>query len=75
MSVLLNKLIELYLNDVADFNEDDHEISETVLRPLTQLISEDGSNQSDVLKEAYGKASPEHKPIFEDFFHYIKGIK
>lgn len=75
MSVSLNELIELYLNDVADYNEDNHELSETILRPLTELISEDESNQTDIIKEAYFKASPEHKIIFEDFFHYIKETK
>lgn len=75
MNVSVNKLIELYLNDAADYGEDNHaEIAENILRPLTKLIAEDGSNQSDVLKEAYGNASPEHKPIFEDFFHYIKEV-
>lgn len=75
MSVSLNELINLYLNDVEDYDEENHGLSESILRSITQRLDENGSNHVAVLKEAYNNASPEHKPILKDFLLYIKGVK
>jgi hypothetical protein len=74
MSVSLNELIELYLNDVADYDEENHKLSESILRSITQRLDENGSNHADILKEAYNNASPEHKPILKDFLIYMKEV-
>lgn len=75
MNVSLNELIELYLNDVEDYDGENHELSESILRAITQRLDENGSNHANVLKEAYDNASPEHKPILKDFLLYVKGAK
>ena len=74
MSVSLNELIELYLNDVYDYDEENHELSESILRAINQRLDENGSNHAAILKEAYNNASPEHKPILKDFLLYVKGV-
>lgn len=71
MSTSLNNLIELYLNDLADFDEENLLLAESVLKPVKQLLTE-GKNQEDILFEAYQKSSPKQKEILKDFLLYIK---
>ena len=72
MSVYLNKLIELYLNDVEDYYSNDLLLAESVLKPIKQLLTENKQSQGQVLLEAYNNATPEQKSILEDFMCYIR---
>lgn len=73
MSVYLNNLIELYLNDIADYEDDNSLLlAESVLKPVKNLITEGKKSQEEILFEAYKKSSPEQKAILEDFLLYIK---
>jgi hypothetical protein len=74
MSVSLNELIKLYLNDVYDYDEESYGLSESILGAINQRLDENGSNHVSILKEAYNNASPEHKPVLKDFLLYIKGV-
>jgi hypothetical protein len=71
MSAYLNNVIELYLNDIADFNDSNLLIAESVFKSVKQLLTE-GKNQEEILLEVYKKSTPEQKDILEDFFLYIK---
>lgn len=70
----LNEYITLYLNDLADYSDDDQSciLAESVLNPLKQLIMESKQDTSIILKEALIKASPEKRVILEDFMLYIQ---
>jgi hypothetical protein len=70
----LNELINLYLNDVADYSDEDLILAESVLKPIKQIITESTNNTSEVLKEALKKSSPKEKKIIEDFIIYAKEI-
>jgi hypothetical protein len=73
MSAYLNKLIELYLNDLADYSEDnDVLLAESALKPLKQLITEGKKDQNKIIIEAYKNAAPEHKVILDDFLLYMR---
>lgn len=72
MSAYLNELIELYLNDIADYDNDSLLLAESVLKPVKSLITEGKQTQEKILFEAYKKGSPEQKAILEDFLLYIK---
>jgi hypothetical protein len=75
MSVYLNKLIELYLNDVEDYYSNDLLLAESALKPMRQLITEGKKDQNQIIIEALKKATPEHKPIIEDFLLYMREEK
>jgi len=73
MSAYLNKLIELYLNDIADYDTDSNLIlAESVLKPVKQLITEGKKDQEEILLETYNKATSKQKDILVDFLLYIK---
>ncbi len=73
MSAYLNNLIELYLNDIADYEDDNSLLlAESVLKPVKNLITEGKKSQEEILFEVYKKSSPEQKAILEDFLLYIK---
>ena len=73
MSAYLDKLIELYLNDLADYSEDnDVLLAESALKPLKQLITEGKKDQNKIIIEAYKNATPEHKIILDDFLLYMR---
>ena len=70
----LNEYINLYLNDLADYGDDDQSyiLAESVLGSLKQLIVESKQDMSIVLKEALIKSTPEKRVILEDFMLYIQ---
>jgi len=70
----LNELINLYLNDVADYSTEDLILTESVLKPIKQLIIESKQSTSEVLKEAIKRSTPTEKKVIEDFITYIKEI-
>lgn len=73
MSAYLDKLIELYLNDLADYSEDnDVLLAESALKPLKQLITEGKKDQNKIIIETYKNATPEHKIILDDFLLYMR---
>lgn len=74
MSVYLNNLIESYLNDMADYDDDNLVLAESVLKPVKQLLTEDKQSQDEILLEAYRKATPEQKNILEDFLLYCREL-
>jgi hypothetical protein len=71
MSAYLNNAIKLYLNDIADFNDSNLLIAESVLKSVKQLLTE-GKSEGEILLEVYKKSTPEQKDILEDFLLYIK---
>ena len=70
----LNEYINLYLNDLADYGDDDQSciLAESVLGSLKQLIVESKQDMSIVLKEALIKSTPEKRVVLEDFMLYIQ---
>lgn len=72
MSAYLNRIIELYLNDLSDYDDTDLLLAESALKPIKQLITEGKKDQNQIIIEALKKATPEHKPIIEDFLLYMR---
>jgi hypothetical protein len=73
----LNNLINLYLNDLADYgdSEQSYILAESTLNSVKQLIVETkGGDIKDILKEEYEKASPEKQEVLKDFMLYVKEI-
>lgn len=54
MSAYLNNIIELYLNDLADYDGGNLLLAESVFKPVKQLLTE-GKNQEEILLEVYNK--------------------
>ncbi len=63
MSAYLNNLIDLYLNDIADFDDNNLLIAESVLKPVKQLLTEGKQDEDKILLEAFRKSTPEQKII------------
>lgn len=74
MNVSLNEIIELYLNDIADYDNENLLIAESILNPIKKLLVENKQNEYAVLIEAYHKGTLEQKYIMEDFLSYIREI-
>lgn len=72
MSVYLNKLIESYLNDIEDYDNDNLVLAESILKPVKQLLTEGKQNQEEILLESFHKATPEQQQILEDFLIYVR---
>ncbi len=72
MSAYLNNLIDLYLNDIADFDDNNLLIAESVLKPVKQLLTEGKQDEDKILLEAFRKSTPEQKIILEDFLLYVR---
>ena len=72
MSAYLNNLIELYLNDLSDYDNTNLLLAESALKPMRQLITEGKKDQNQIIIETLKKATPEHKPIIEDFLLYMR---
>jgi hypothetical protein len=72
MSAYLNNLIELYLNDLSDYDNTNLLLAESALKPMRQLITEGKKDQNQIIIETLKKATPEHKPIIEDFLLYVR---
>lgn len=70
----LNEYITLYLNDLADYGDEEQSyiLTESVLNSLKQLIVESKQDTAVILKEALVKATPENRSILEDFMLYIQ---
>ena len=70
----LNEYITLYLNDLADYGDDEQSfiLAESTLGSLKQLIVESKQDMSTILKEALVKSTPEKKEVLEDFMLYIQ---
>lgn len=68
----INEYIELYLNDLSDYGDDDeHGLAESILNPFKTTLDESEGNTYDILKEA-SKQSPEHKQIVVEFLEYLQ---
>jgi len=74
MSAYLNKVIELYLNDLSDYDSSDLLLAESALKPMRQLITEGKKDQNQIIIEVFKRASPEHKIVIEDFLIYMREI-
>ena len=72
MSAYLNNIIELYLSDLSDYDDDNLLLAESVLMPVKQLLTEGKQDEDKILLEALRKSSPEQKVILEDFLLYIR---
>ena len=70
----LNEYITLYLNDLADYGDEEQNyvLTESVLNSLKQLIVESKQDTSVILKEALVKTTPENRVVLEDFMLYIQ---
>ena len=72
--VKLNEYIKLYLNDVHDYGDDgEYEIVESILSPLTNMLSESEQDIHTLLKET-SQTSIEHKNIIRESIEYTKSI-
>ena len=74
MSAYLNNLIELYLNDLSDYDNTNLLLAESALKPMRQLITEGKKEQSQIIIETFKNASPEHQVIIEDFLIYMREL-
>jgi hypothetical protein len=74
MSAYLNKVIELYLNDLSDYDNSEVLLAELALKPMRQLITEGKKDQSQIIIETFKNASPEHQVIIEDFLIYMREL-
>jgi hypothetical protein len=74
MNTYLNKAIELYLNDLSDYDSDNLLLAESALKPMKQLITEGKKDQSQIIIEIFKNASPEHQVIIEDFLIYMREL-
>jgi hypothetical protein len=74
MSTYLNKVIELYLNDLSDYDAGEVLLAESALKPMRQLITEGKKNQNQIILETFKNASPEHQVIIEDFLIYMREL-
>ena len=72
MSAYLNNVIDLYLNDVADYYPDNILIAESVLKPIKQLLTEGKQDDDVILLEALRKSNAEQKVVLEDFLLYVR---
>ena len=72
MSAYLNNLIDLYLNDIADFDDNNLLIAESVLKPVKQLLTEGKQEEDTIILEAFRRSTPEQKLILEDFLLYVR---
>jgi len=72
MSAYLNNIIELYLSDLSDYDDDNLLLAESVLMPVKQLLTEGKQDEDKILLEALRKSSPEQKVVLEDFLLYIR---
>lgn len=73
----LNKLVELYLNDVEDYgNEGEKVIAESILKPISTLLKENHNNELiPYLNEALNLTSNDiDKEIIKEFIEYIETI-
>ena len=72
----LTNLINLYLNDLADFGDSKQSyiLAESTLNSVKQLIVESKSDIKDILQEEYKKSSPEKQEVLKDFMLYAKSI-
>lgn len=69
----LNEYITLYLNDLADYGDDqNYTLTESVLGSLKQLIVESKQDMSVILTEALVNATPEKREVLEDFMLYVQ---
>jgi len=73
----LNEYIELYLNDLHDYEDDENYIvlTENTLLPIKKLITEHNHDKIDglVLLEDLAQVH-KNKKIFEDLLKYIHNI-
>ncbi len=67
-----NFLNNKYLNDIADFDDNNLLIAESVLKPVKQLLTEGKQDEDKILLEAFRKSTPEQKIILEDFLLYVR---
>ncbi len=74
MSAYLNKVIELYLNDLSDYDNSEVLLAELALKPMRQLITEGKKDQNQIIIETFRNASPEHQVIIEDFLIYMREL-
>lgn len=72
MSAYLNNIIELYLSDLSDYDDDNLLLAESVLMPVKQLLTEGKQDEDKILLEALRKSTPEQKAVLEDFLLYIR---
>lgn len=71
----LTEYINLYINDVCDYGEDgEHEIVETILRPITSTLNEGEHDMYSILKET-AENSAQHKQIILEFISYVNEVQ
>jgi exonuclease I len=73
----LNEYINLYLNDVEDYGDDEDYvmIAELTLQKLNNnLITESEFDAKSVITEAINKSQTKSKIVLQDFLLYIENI-
>jgi hypothetical protein len=71
----LTEYINLYLNDVYDYGEDEeYKLTESILKPIISTLEEGEHDIHNMLKEAT-KSSPQHKQSILEFLEYINEIQ
>ena len=73
----LNEYINLYLNDVEDYgdNDDHYILAESVLNNLKQsLLTENIFDIKQIINESLGNESQQNYKVLDDFLVYIENI-
>ena len=71
----LHKHIQLYLNDVEDYDSSEQSVlAEGVLNPIKNLILESNTDPMTMLLEMRNVANNTDKAIIEDFILYLSNI-
>jgi hypothetical protein len=70
----INEYIELYLNDLEDFDDTDYTLVESTLNLLKPTILESKKDILETLKTVYNTLPSEKQGVLKDFILYIKEI-
>jgi hypothetical protein len=71
----LHEYIQLYLNDIEDYDSSEqHMLAESVLKPVKNLIMESKVDPMTMLLEMRNVANNTDKAVIDDFILYLGNI-
>jgi len=71
----LSEYIQLYLNDVEDYDStEQHMLAENILNPVKNLILESNTDPMTMLLEMRNVANKQDKTVIEDFILYLSNL-
>jgi hypothetical protein len=71
----LSEYIQLYLNDVEDYDStEQHMLAENILNPVKNLILESNTDPMTMLLEMRNVANNADKAVIDDFILYLGNV-